>query len=149
MTATFRPTALRGQRVVEGILAREGPYRSKILNAAASAFCLPRCVPHRDRGGSGFDDSWSLVIETTRGSCPTAVRAGVRILVGHVSADDPSYMVAGRVARNGTVRVKMFAAGQSGGAHGRLSMGTGRGVWRTSLVIGLNPDKPRCSRWQP
>jgi hypothetical protein len=100
----------------------------------AASVSLPSCAAarDRDRGGSVFDSSWSLVVETTRGSCPMAVRAGVRILAGQVSADDPSYSVDGRVARNGTVRATMYAAGQSGSAHGRLSIGAGRGVWRTS-----------------
>ena len=85
-----------------------------------------------NRRGSAFDGSWSLVVETTRGSCPMAVRAGVRILDGRVLADDPSYGVNGWVSRNGAVRVTIFAAGQSGGARGHLSNETGRGVWRTS-----------------
>lgn len=104
-----------------------------ILFAAlfAASVSLPSCAAAGDRGGSVFDGSWSLVVETTRGSCPKAVRAGVRILAGQVSADDPSYRVDGRVARNGAVQVTVVAEGQSGGAHGRLSIGTGRGVWRT------------------
>jgi hypothetical protein len=99
------------------------------LFATVSPLC---CAAARERGGSAFDGSWSLVVETTRGSCPMAVRTGVRILAGQVSADDPSYSVDGRVARDGAVRVTVSAAGQSVGAQGHLSIGAGRGVWRTS-----------------
>jgi hypothetical protein len=92
----------------------------------------PSYAASSNRGGNAFDGSWSLVVETTRGSCPMAVRTGVRVLDGQILADDPSYRVDGRVARNGAVQVTVFAAGQSGGAHGHLSSGAGRGVWRTS-----------------
>jgi hypothetical protein len=93
--------------------------------------CPAHATP-QSRGAIGFDGSWSLVVETTRGSCPAAVRAGVRILSGQVLADDPSYRIDGRVAHNGAVRVTVFAAGQSGGAYGRLSSLAGHGLWRTS-----------------
>jgi hypothetical protein len=98
----------------------------------AASVGLPSYAASGNRGWSAFDGSWSLVVETTRGSCPMVVRAGVRILDGQVLADDPSYRVDGRVARNGAVQVAVSAAGQSGGAHGHLSSGAGRGVWRTS-----------------
>ena len=102
------------------------------LAALFAASGLSSHAAPMDRGWSVFDGAWSLVVETTRGNCPMAIRAGVRILAGQVLADDPSYRVDGRVARSGAVRVTVFAAGQSGGAHGRLWSGAGRGVWRTS-----------------
>jgi len=83
------------------------------------------------RGSSAFDGSWSVLMQTTRGSCPVAVRAGVRILGGRLSANDPSYGLDGRVAPSGTVRVTVSAAGQTGGAFGHLSRTAGRGRWRT------------------
>jgi hypothetical protein len=102
------------------------------LAALFAASGLPPQAAAMDRAWSVFDGAWSLVVETTRGDCPMAIRAGVRILAGQVLADDPSYRVAGRVARSGAVQVTVFAAGQSGGAHGRLWTRAGRGVWRTS-----------------
>jgi hypothetical protein len=100
-----------------------------LLSATAS---LPSNAAPRSRGAGGFDGLWSLMVETTRGSCPAAVRAGARILGSQVLAEDPSYRIDGRVARDGAVRVTVFAAGQSGGAYGRLSGEAGRGLWRTS-----------------
>ena len=93
---------------------------------------LPSNAALRSRGMGTFDGTWSLVVETTRGSCPAGVRAGVQILGSQVLSDDPSYRIDGRVARNGAVQVTVFAAGQSGGAYGHLSGEAGRGLWRTS-----------------
>jgi hypothetical protein len=79
-----------------------------------------------------FDGAWSVVIETTRGNCPAAIRAGVHILAGRLLADDQSYRLDGRVAANGAVRVAVSAAGQSAGGSGRLGRNVGRGLWRSS-----------------
>jgi hypothetical protein len=64
--------------------------------------------------------------------CPAAVRAGVRILGGRLSAEDPSYQLDGRVAPRGAVRAMVSAAGQTAGAFGRLWREAGQGHWRTS-----------------
>jgi hypothetical protein len=103
-----------------------------LLSAAASvpAYAGDRSVSRR--GTRAFDGAWSILLETTRGSCPPAVRAGVRILGGRVLAEDQSYELGGRVAPNGAVQVTVSAAGQTGGASGRLSRAAGRGRWRTS-----------------
>lgn len=103
-----------------------------LLGATAS---LPAHAAHRNpfhRGTSFFDGTWSVVMQTTRGNCPAAVRAGVRILDGRLSTDDPGYGLDGRVAPTGAVRVTVSAAGQTGGAVGHLSRAAGWGHWRTS-----------------
>lgn len=87
-------------------------------------------VPGRARS---YDGVWSVVIETTRGNCPAAIRAGVHILAGRLLPDDQSYQLNGRVAANGAVRVNVSAGGQSAGGSGRLRRNVGRGLWRTSL----------------
>jgi len=79
-----------------------------------------------------YDGAWSVVIETTRGNCPAAIRAGVHILAGRLLADDQSYRLDGRVSANGAVRVTVSAAGQSAGGSGRLSRNVGGGLWRSS-----------------
>jgi hypothetical protein len=84
------------------------------------------------RGANVFDGIWSVVMQTTRGDCPAAIRAGVRILGGRLSAEDQSYRLDGRVAPSGAVQVTVSAAGQAGGAFGHLSREAGRGYWRTS-----------------
>jgi hypothetical protein len=57
----------------------------------------------------------------------------VRILGGRLSAEDQSYELEGGVAPTGAVRVIVSAAGQTGGAFGRLPREAGWGRWRTSL----------------
>jgi hypothetical protein len=96
-------------------------------------------------GTSAFDGTWSVVLKTTHGDCAAAVRAGVRILGGRLSAQDQSYELDGRVAPSGAVRVMISAGGQTGddaskstahihnaSAFGQLSREAGRGHWQTS-----------------
>jgi hypothetical protein len=103
-----------------------------LLGAIASlpSYAAQRSVSHH--GTSVFDGAWSVVMQTTRGDCPAAVRAGVRILGGRLLAEDQSYEINGRVASSGAVHVMVSAAGQSGGAFGRLSRAAGRDRWQTS-----------------
>jgi hypothetical protein len=110
-----------------------GLRRISIILAAllAAAASLPTKAAPLGRGNV-FDGSWTLVVETKRGTCPAAVRADVRILGGQVLSTDPSYRIDGRVARNGAVQAQVAAAGQTGGAYGRLSGEAGQGSWRTS-----------------
>jgi hypothetical protein len=107
-----------------------------VSSAAPRVERIATPVLHRivSRGSARlYDGAWSIVIETTRGNCPAAIRAGVHILAGRLSADDQSYRLNGRVAANGAVRVTVSAAGQSAGGSGRLERNVGRGLWRTSL----------------
>ena len=97
------------------------------------AGAAPRAA-HRnvERHGIGiYDGGWSVLIQTTRGNCPPAVRAGVRIFSGHILAEDRSYQLNGEVASGGYVRVTVSAGGQSAGGFGRLSRDSGRGLWQT------------------
>lgn len=103
-----------------------------LVGAAASQSSYAAQGGSARRATSAFDGSWSVVMQTTRGNCPAAVRAGVRIFSGRLSADDPSYGLDGRVAASGAVWVRVSAAGQTGGAFGRLTRAAGRGRWRTS-----------------
>ena len=82
-------------------------------------------------GTRAFDGVWSVVLQTTRGDCPAAVRAGVHILDGRGLTEDQSYTLDGQVAPSGALRVTVSAGGQGGGAYGRLSREVGRGRWRT------------------
>ena len=84
------------------------------------------------RSSSAFDGSWSVLMQTTRGNCPAAVRAGIRILGRRVLAEDQSYGLDGGVTPSGAVQVTVSAAGQTGGAVGHLWRAAGRGHWRTN-----------------
>ena len=83
------------------------------------------------RTAGRYDGEWSVVIQTTRGDRPAAVRAGVRILGGRMLAEDQGYSVAGHVAPSGAVHVNVSAGNQSAGGSGRLWRNAGQGLWRT------------------
>ena len=102
-----------------------------LMGVAASqpSYAAQRSVSRH--GTRAFDGTWSVVLQTTRGNCPAAVRAGVQIVDGRLSAEDQSYGLDGLVAPSGIVRVTVSAAGQGGGASGRLSRVAGHGRWRT------------------
>jgi hypothetical protein len=102
------------------------------LMAAVGGAPSSAAQPGISSGGTkAFDGVWSVVMQTTRGNCPAAVRAGVRIVGGRMLAEDQSYGIDGRVAPSGAVRVTVSAAGQTGGAFGHLSRAAGRGRWQT------------------
>lgn len=103
-----------------------------LAGAAVSqpSYAAQRSVAHRG-GTSTFDGTWSVVLQTTRGNCPAAVRAGVRIFGGRMLAEDQGYEIDGRVAPSGVLQATVTAAGQGGGAVGRLSHVAGRGRWQT------------------
>jgi len=86
---------------------------------------------HTRRGTRLYDGAWSVVIETTRGDCPAAVRAAVHIIEGRLMADDLGYQVDGHIARGGAIRVIVSAAGKGASGFGRLSHRGGGGRWRT------------------
>jgi len=100
----------------------------QVAMAAAPSQAAHRTTPRR---GSFYDGDWSVLIKTTRGDCPPALRAGVPILGGHVLADDSSFQLNGEVAAGGAVRVTVSAGGQTAGGVGRLSRDSGGGLWRT------------------
>ncbi len=76
---------------------------------------------------SSFDGNWSVVINTLRGDCGSALRYSVRIVGGQVLAADQSYQVAGVVERQrGMIRVVVAEAGRSASGAGRLSGNNGR-----------------------
>jgi hypothetical protein len=114
-----------------------GPLRAALIILCGALPVFGASPPAKaqqiaQRGASIYDGAWSVVIQTTRGNCPAGIRAGVRIVGGHVLAEDQSYSVAGLVASNGAIRVNVAAAGQSAGGFGHMTRESGRGLWRTS-----------------
>jgi hypothetical protein len=109
-----------------------------VIMAGAPSEAARRIVPHRGIGA--YDGDWSVLVQTTRGNCPPALRAGVVIRGGRVLADDPGYQLNGEVAPGGAVRVTVSAGGQSADGFGRLSRASGAGSWRT-------PSGQCAGRW--
>jgi hypothetical protein len=110
------------------------PAHSAQLSARAPKPIAASAVKRAGSRGHArvYDGAWSVVIETTRGTCPAAIRTRVHIVAGRLLPDDRSYRLAGRVSANGAVRVTVSAAGQSAGGSGRLVRNVGRGLWRAS-----------------
>jgi hypothetical protein len=108
--------------------------RTTFIFISAASLIAGASLPSQarpQRASGPYDGEWSVVIQTTRGDCPAAIRAGVRILAGDVLAEDQSYSVAGHVAADGAVRVSMSAGSQAAGGFGHLWRNAGQGLWRT------------------
>jgi len=120
--------------IASPVFAQAVQSRSAAHNSISTKTPVARTGARRirvRRGTRVYDGTWSVVIETTRGNCPAAVRAAVRIIEGRLQADDQSYQVAGRVVPGGVIRVTVSASGQGASGFGRLSRQGGRGRWRT------------------
>jgi hypothetical protein len=104
-----------------------------LIVSRAALLLISAIEPSQAASGGArlYDGTWSVVVQTTRGDCPVALRAGVRIVAGRLLADDQAYAVEGRVSPDGAVRVKVSAGSQAAGGFGRLSQNAGQGLWRT------------------
>lgn len=71
---------------------------------------------------------------TQFGNCNRAYRYPLRIVGGYVTQVDvdPTYAVAGAVARSGAIGVTVSGGGQTATGVGRLSRAAGRGIWHTT-----------------
>src|SRR5215470_3690754 len=101
-----------------------------LLAAVLLLACTPTNAAHRG-GGSAYDGTWSVAINTLRGDC-TSVRAAVRIVGGRMYSEDQNYQSSGAVGANGMIRVTVAGAGRSASGSGRLSQNSGAGRWSSS-----------------
>jgi len=92
--------------------------------------CTATNAAHRG-GGSAYDGTWSVAINTLSGDC-TSVRAAVRIVGGRVYSEDQNYQSSGAVGANGVIRVTVAGAGRSASGSGRLTNNSGAGRWSSS-----------------
>jgi hypothetical protein len=106
--------------------------RSIAATAFAGLLITSTGVSSEAVAANNFDGSWSVVINTLRGDCGSALRYGVRIVGGRVVGEDQSYRVAGAVNPSGAIRVVVAEGGRSASGTGRLRGNAGGGVWRTS-----------------
>jgi hypothetical protein len=115
-------------RVIFAVLAAAVLAASAMMPSDAAA--RSRVV----RPSPAFDGIWSVSIITQFGDCNRAYRYPLRIVDGYVTkADvDPSYAIAGAVARSGAIGVTVSGGGQTATGVGRLSRTTGRGLWHTA-----------------
>ena len=99
-------------------------FRSIFLATAAALLVTSASVPsnaaHVARANS-YDGNWSVVINTLRGDCGSALRYSVRIIGGQVQGVDQNAQVAGIVNASGLIRVAVAQAGRSASGAGRLA----------------------------
>jgi len=103
-----------------------------ILALTIASTTIGASVPSNAAGRSIYDGQWSVEILTQRGDCDRSLRYSLRIIDGHVQADDQRYQVEGAVAPSGAIRVVVAEAGRSASGIGHLTRDRGRGQWRTS-----------------
>ncbi len=102
-------------------------YGFALLVAAAAAAGLADATS----AATPFDGRWSVVIQTTRGSCDQAYRYGLNIVNGNVTYDGSGgFDVRGRVAAGGAVHVRVSSGASYADGHGRLTRTSGSGTWR-------------------
>jgi hypothetical protein len=78
-----------------------------------------------------FDGIWSVVIDTSSGSC-NSYRVSVRIIGGRVEGGDGDYSLGGSVGSSGGTVVTVSNSAGSAVGYGRLHGSSGGGWWRTS-----------------
>ncbi len=85
-----------------------------------------------------FDGVWSVSIVTERGSCDRAYRYPVSIVNGHARHVEPdsAFVISGRVAADGHVRVSVRRGSQEASGVGKLSRSAGSGRWRSAECAG-------------
>jgi hypothetical protein len=80
---------------------------------------------------SRFDGQWNLVFLTQRGDCDPSYNFTVDVVNGNIS--HPNILTfRGRVASSGAVRASVRVGQKSASGSGKISGGTGRGVWSGS-----------------
>jgi hypothetical protein len=109
------------------------------LAASAADARSPSSRQGRVVDETAFDGAWSVLIQANGGQCSGTYRYGVDIVDGTVTYQGTPY---GRVAPNGSVRVRMDVGGQQADGIGRLARGAGSGVWR-----GVGQTGSCTGRW--
>jgi len=109
------------------------------LAASAADARSPSSRQNRPVDETAFDGAWSVVIQADNGPCGGSYRYGVEIVDGTVTYQGTPY---GRVAPNGSVRVRMEVGDQHAEGVGRLARGAGSGVWR-----GVGQSGMCTGRW--
>jgi hypothetical protein len=109
--------------------------RTAIHFAAGLVLAASALAPASAR--TAFDGQWSVLIVTNSGPCDRAYRYGLSIRNGAVIYEGSAAVnVAGRVANNGVVKVRVWSGQQGAAGSGRLSRTDGNGTWRGTGSMG-------------
>jgi hypothetical protein len=115
-------------------LVRTSIHLAAGLVIAATALAL---APLPAAARTAFDGQWSVLIVTNTGPCDRAYRYGLAIQDGAVIYQGSAAVnVAGRVANNGLVRVRVWSGQQGASGSGRLSRRDGNGTWQGTGSMG-------------
>jgi len=111
--------------------------RTSVHLAAGLALAASALAPAPVAARSAFDGQWSVLIVTNNGPCDRAYRYGLSIQNGAVFYEGGAAVnVAGRVANNGAVHVRVWSGRQGASGSGRLSHNAGSGRWRGTGSMG-------------
>ena len=109
--------------------------RAILIAIAAIAALTGISASNANAQGAGFDGFWSVLVITDKGDCDRAYRYPVRIRggkVGHADPSNTSFIIGGRVAAGGVVRVFVSRADQRADGAGRLTRAGGGGMWKSA-----------------
>jgi len=114
------------------------PLLRSFVHLAAGAVCVAGALaPANATARTVFDGQWSVLIVTNSGPCDRAYRYGLEIHNGAVMYQgSASVNVAGRVANNGLVKVKVWSGQRGASGSGWLSRTDGSGTWRGTGSMG-------------
>jgi hypothetical protein len=117
-----------------GVAPVPGPPPVRGRHAAAAPGAPLPGPAARSRGSAAtttYDGSWSVLILTQNGPCDRAYRYGVRISNGYVvNEGGEAVTLRGRVSPNGAIQVSVSSSVGQAEGEGRLSRGSGNGVWQ-------------------
>ena len=102
---------------------------SRLLRAGVLAVLCVAALPEIASAQRAYDGNWSVLIVTQQGNCDRAYRYGVSIRGGGVYYDGGVVNFTGRVAANGTVRVRVSSGSAFADGTGRLNRNEGQGRW--------------------
>jgi hypothetical protein len=107
------------------------------LAVTTAGFIAAALAPTPAAARGPFDGNWSVLIVTQSGPCDRAYRYGLKIQDGSVIYEGSAPVnVAGRVANNGMVKVRLWAGQQGASGTGRLRGGSGGGDWSGTGSMG-------------
>ncbi len=104
--------------------------RFLLVGALAIAAGTPAAAQSR-----GYDGLWSVLIVTENGTCDRGYRYAVRIKGGRVAHADPAnsgFLIQGRVAGGGQIKVSVIRGDKRADGTGRLNKSAGGGKWRSA-----------------
>ncbi|MBV8840650.1 MAG: hypothetical protein JO000_29285 [Alphaproteobacteria bacterium] len=111
--------------------------RTFLQLAAGVALMASALAPAPAFARTAYDGQWSVLIVTNSGPCDRAYRYGLSIQNGAVIYEGSAAVnVAGKVANNGAVKVRVWAGQQGASGTGRLSRTDGSGTWRGTGSMG-------------